>query len=93
MTRHPATDGLPSFLTTNEDKMIYTRYGSKIESVQWFDDENGEVGVIVETEGGKPEARSYHPADLKADGGIREIWDSARSIRNPRNPGTDPREV
>ena len=73
--------------------MVYTRFGSKILSIEWFDDENGEVGVVVNTEGDNPRARVFHTSDLKADGGIAEIWDSAKTIRNPRNPGNDPREV
>ncbi len=72
---------------------VYTRFGSKVLSVEWFDDDNGDVGVILETEGGRPRARWFHSSELNADDGIREIWDSAKAIRRPRNPGTDPREV
>jgi hypothetical protein len=72
---------------------VYTRFGSRVVSIQWFDDENGEVGCVVETEGGIQRARAVHSSQLKADDGIREIWDSAKAIRHPRNPGTDPREV
>ena len=70
---------------------VYTRFGSKLRSIEWFDDENGEIAVVLESDPKK--TMIFHSSELKADGGIREIWDSAEFIRNPRNPGTDPREI
>ena len=62
--------------------MIYTRFGSKVLSIEWFDNETGEVGCVIETEGGNPRARCVHSAELKADNGINEIVKAAKTVRN-----------
>jgi hypothetical protein len=75
--------------------MNYTRLGSKVLTVSWFDDGTGELGIVTETEAeaGRLKPRAIHASQLKADGGIREIRDAAREIRHPLSPGIDPREV
>jgi hypothetical protein len=63
--------------------MISTRFGSKILSVEWFDEESGDVSVVVETDSGRAPARSrcWHVSELKATGGINEIVAAAKTIR------------
>jgi hypothetical protein len=63
---------------------IFTRYGSPIRKVQWFDEETGQVAVIAEVSDGSERYRLYHASDLKADGGIKEIIEAAGTIKNPQ---------
>jgi hypothetical protein len=64
--------------------MIYTRFGSEVKSVTWFDEETGEIGAIVITaEGGVERAINAHISNFKADGGVNEIIAAAKQIRNP----------
>jgi hypothetical protein len=65
-------------------EMIYTRFGSQILSIEWFDEESGDVGCVVNTEGDNPHARVFHAAELKADDGIKEIVGAAKTIRNAK---------
>jgi hypothetical protein len=63
---------------------IFTRFGSPIVKVSWFDEETGDICVDAETTGGAKRTRCYHISELKADGGLKEIVDAAEMIRNPQ---------
>lgn len=61
----------------------------KVVDVLVFDDSDGMVTIRDE----KNQNCTVHATDLIAKGGAKSIREAARSIHNPRKPGTDPREV
>ena len=61
--------------------MIYTCHGSTVKQVTWFDHDTAEIGVVIACEGGTERAWAGHVNNFKADGGIKEIINAARSHR------------
>lgn len=60
---------------------IFSRYGTPIKSVEWFDEGTGECGVVADY-GEHQKARVFHSSDMRADGGINEIVAAAKTIRD-----------
>ncbi len=66
--------------------MVYTRFGSPIKRIEWFDEESGDCRIHLDrSRGGKSEtvAMTIHSSEIKADGGINEILNAAETRRNP----------
>ena len=54
------------------EEMIYTRFGSPVRILE-FDEASGEAVIKREEDGMVWEV---HVSELKADGGLNEIWDA-----------------
>jgi hypothetical protein len=62
---------------------IHTRLGNEVESVEWYDEDEGQVRVIVKHPGGVRTCVEGHVLELVADGGIHEIIKAAKEVRFP----------
>ena len=62
--------------------MIYTKSGVWVRSIVWYDHATGQVEFCCRHWNASEEWRTSHFTELRADGGLPEILDSAIEQRN-----------